>query len=120
MTDITGFGLLGHASEMSRAGSVDFRFFVDRLRWLPGALGYGEAGAFPGGMANNLHYFARWVTFQEDVPTLMRDMVYTPETSGGLLVALPPQQVTAFQQQCDQAFIVGEVIAGDGRIWVEP
>jgi selenide,water dikinase len=120
MTDITGFGLLGHAGEMSRAGAVDFRLFIHRLRWLPGALRYGEAGAFPGGMGNNLQHFAQWVTFQEDVPALMQEMIYTPETSGGLLVALPPHQLTAFQQRCDQAFIVGEVLAGDGRLWVEP
>jgi selenide,water dikinase len=120
MTDITGFGLLGHASEMSRAGAVDFRFFVNQLRWLPGALRYGEAGAFPGGMHNNFQHFAQWVTFQPEVPTLVQDMVYTPETSGGLLVALSPDQVMAFQQQCAGAFVVGEVAAGDGRIWVEP
>lgn len=118
MTDITGFGLLGHANEMARAGSVDFRFSVNRLRWLPGALGYGEAGAFPGGMGNNRHHFAQWVTFETGIPDLLQDMVYTPETSGGLLVALSLDQVAAFQQQCDQAFVIGEVVAGDGRIWV--
>jgi len=120
MTDITGFGLLGHGVEMARAGVVDFRFFVDKLRWLPGALGYGEAGAFPGGMGNNQQYFAPWVTFHPAVPTLIQDMVYTPETSGGLLVALPAEQVAAFERQCDQAFVVGDVLPGSGRLLVEP
>jgi selenide,water dikinase len=119
MTDITGFGLLGHAAEMARASGIDFRFFARQLAWLPGALGYGEAGAFPGGMANNRQHFAHWVTFGAGVPLLIQDMVYTPETSGGLLVALPPGRVAAFRELCPGAFVVGESVAGSGRIWVE-
>ncbi|MDX1417574.1 MAG: selenide, water dikinase SelD, partial [Candidatus Promineifilaceae bacterium] len=49
VTDITGFGLLGHAHEMAEASQVDFRLRLDRLPWLPGAISYGTAGAFPGG-----------------------------------------------------------------------
>lgn len=120
MTDITGFGLLGHATEMARAGGVDFRFSAAQLQWLPGTLGYAEAGAFPGGMGNNYQHFRQWVTAGTAVPTLFQELAYTPETSGGLLVALAPEQVAPFQQQCKAAFVVGEVMAGDGRVWLEP
>lgn len=120
MTDITGFGLLGHATEMARAGGVDFQLSAARLQWLPGALDYAQAGAFPGGMGNNYRHFHQWVTVAAAVPTLLQDMAYTPETSGGLLVALAPEQVAMFQQQCEQAFVVGEVVAGDGRVWLNP
>ena len=118
-TDVTGFGLLGHAHEMAHLGHVGFRFFLDRLPWLPGALEYGRAGAFPGGKGRNLEYFARWVTFDDSVSYLMQDMLWTPETSGGLLVALPPQRVEQFQQHCETAVVVGDIVEGDGHIWVE-
>jgi selenide,water dikinase len=118
MTDITGFGLLGHAHEMAHLGNVDFRFDLDKLLWLPGAVGYGEAGAFPGGMGRNLDYFEPWVTFGENVSQLMQDMLWTPETSGGLLVAVVPEQVEKFREVCETAVVVGEVLAGDGHIQV--
>lgn len=119
MTDVTGFGLLGHAHEMAVQAGVDFRFWLDKLPFLPGAVEYGEAGAFPGGKGNNNVFFAPHVTFGAGVSLLMQDMLWTPETSGGLLVALPPEKVAIFQANCDTAVVVGEVVAGNGRIWVE-
>jgi selenide,water dikinase len=119
MTDITGFGLLGHAHEMAHVGLVDFHFRLDKLPWLPGAIGYGQAGAFPGGMARNLDYFRDWVTFGDGVSVLMQDMLWTPETSGGLLVTVAPEMVDVFVGACETAVVVGEVVAGNGRIWVE-
>jgi selenide,water dikinase len=118
VTDITGFGLLGHAREMAVQGGVDFRFFLEKLPWLPGAIGYGEAGAFPGGMGNNMHFFAEYVNFNKKVPMLMRDMLFTPETSGGLLVAIAPEMVDRFQEECKEGVVVGEIIDGEGRIHV--
>ncbi len=118
LTDITGFGLLGHAHEMAHLGSVGFRFYLDRLPWLPGALAYGQAGAFPGGMARNMAYFQEWVTFDEGAPLLMQDLLWTPETSGGLLVAVPPTACETFIKECPTAVVVGEVMAGNGNIVV--
>lgn len=118
MTDITGFGLLGHAHEMAHHGQVSFHFAADQLPWLPGALAYGEAGAFPGGMGRNLHYFEQWVTFSDNVSQLVQDMLWTPETSGGLLVAVAPDQVETFKAHCETAVIVGTVAEGDGEIFV--
>jgi len=118
MTDVTGFGLLGHAHEMASQGGVDFRFFAERLAWLPGALAYGEAGAFPGGRGNNEVFFHPHVAFADGVTPLIRDMLWTPETSGGLLVAVPPEQVETFREGCETAVIIGEVIPGSGHIHV--
>lgn len=118
VTDITGFGLLGHAREMTVQGGVDFRFFLQKLPWLPGAIDYGETGAFPGGMGNNMNFFAEHVIFDREVPILMRDMLFTPETSGGLLVAVAPEMVDRFQEECEEGIVVGEVIDGEGRIHV--
>jgi selenide, water dikinase len=118
MTDITGFGLLGHAHEMAHLGRVNFRFYLAQLPWLPGAADYAEMGAFPGGMGRNMDYFGPWVTFAEGVSRLTQDMLWTPETSGGLLVAVAPEQVAVYQGACETAVVVGEVLPGDGHIWV--
>ncbi len=118
MTDITGFGLLGHAHEMAHLGAVNFRLYIDRLRWLPGALSYGEDGNFPGGMENNLAFFSRWVDFKKGVGRLIQDMLWTPETSGGLLVAVDPLKVPNFMAVCPSAVNIGEVLPGDGHIEV--
>jgi selenide,water dikinase len=118
MTDITGFGLLGHAHEMAHLGLVDFHFELEKMPWLPGAIGYGQAGAFPGGMARNLDYFSPWVTFGEQVSQLMQDMLWTPETSGGLLVAVAPEMVEMMRAACETAVVIGHVLAGDGHIHV--
>ena len=118
MTDITGFGLLGHAHEMAHLAGVDFRFDLANLPWLPGAVAYGEAGAFPGGMGNNMIFFSPWVKFGADVSQLYQDMLFTPETSGGLLVAVPTEQVDVFIDNCATAVVIGDVIPGDGHIQV--
>ncbi len=118
MTDITGFGLLGHAHEMAHLGMVDFHFEASQLPWLPGAIGYGEAGAFPGGMGRNWTHFDEWVTFGDGVSKLIQEMLWTPETSGGLLVAVAPEMVDVFMAECDTAVVVGTVSAGNGRIRV--
>ena len=119
MTDITGFGLLGHAQEMARQGATDFRFDLARLPWLPGAVDYGRAGAFPGGMGNNATYFGPSVTFADEIEYLYRDLLFTPETSGGLLVAVPPEGLTTFLGLLPDAAVVGRVTAGAGHIWVD-
>ncbi len=119
LTDITGFGLLGHAHEMAHLGKVDFHIQLDKLPMLPGAAGYGEAGAFPGGMGRNLDYFGRWVKFDPGVSQLWQDMLMTPETSGGLLVSLPADQVAIYQAHCETAVPIGHVTKGKGFIHVK-
>lgn len=118
MTDVTGFGLLGHAQEMAIQSGVDLHIACSRLLWLPGTETYGRAGAFPGGMGRNLEYYAPCVTFDDDVDELTQDLLWTPETSGGLLVALAPEKVDAFLAQLPQAVVIGEVREGNGRIQV--
>lgn len=118
LTDITGFGLLGHAHEMAHLSLVNFHIELDKLSWLPGARQYAEADAFPGGAWRNLDYFAPWVEFGPDVSPVMQNMLYTPETSGGLLASVPPENVAAFIEQCETAVPIGTVEVGDGRIIV--
>lgn len=119
MTDITGFGLLGHGHEMAHQGSVDFRFRLSDIPWLTGAIQYGEAGAFPGGMDNNVRYFGQWVTFADGISFLFQDMLFTPETSGGLLIAVSPDKVPILQNLEPDAIEIGFVTPGNGRVWID-
>lgn len=119
VTDITGFGLLGHGHEMATHSAVDFRLQLSHIPWLPGALEYGESGAFPGGMDNNTRYFGQWVSFAPEISYMYQDMLFTPETSGGLLVALSPDKVSAFRDLVPEATVIGTVTEGDGHIIVD-
>jgi selenide,water dikinase len=119
MTDVTGFGLIGHAQEMASQGQVDFRFKANAMPWLPGALEYGGASMFPGGMYNNREHFGQYVSFAKSIEPLWQSMLFTPETSGGLLIALDSDNVDAFRQQIPEAVVIGEVTAGTGKIWIE-
>lgn len=118
MTDVTGFGLLGHAHEMAHLSGVNFRLHVDALPWLPGAIDSANAGAFPGGKANNEHYFGRWIEFRSSVRQLLRDLMWAPETSGGLLAAVQPDAVTIFKHHFADAVVIGDVLEGNGHIEV--
>jgi selenide,water dikinase len=117
MTDITGFALLGHAYEMASASQVQFRFFFDRLPFLPGAKEYADLWLFPGGTCNNERTFEEHVTFQ-DIADEMQQLLYTPETSGGLLIALPPADADRLEDLYREAgqwvWRVGDVVEGQG------
>jgi selenide,water dikinase len=119
MTDITGFGLLGHAHEMAHLSGVDLRIFSEKLTWLPGTKQYGLSGTFPGGMDNNKHYFAPWVAFGSHLTDVDQDILWTPETSGGLLAAVPLDSTGTFLEYYPEATIIGVVEPGDGHIHVE-
>jgi selenide,water dikinase len=118
MTDVTGFGLLGHAHEMAHLSGVRIRLHLDALPWLPGAIACASAGAFPGGKGNNEHYFSPWVDFADSIEQLKRDLLWSPETSGGLLAAVEPSSLSIFKEHLADAFVVGEVLEGDGHIEV--
>ena len=120
VTDVTGFGLMGHAHEMAHLGHVGFRIFTNSLQWLPGTVEYGESGAYPGGMDKNKHFFSSWISTDNAVPELIGDLMLTPETSGGLLMAVSPEKVNIVQDFCPEAFVIGEVVPGEGQIEIVP
>jgi len=110
-TDITGFGLLGHASEMLDAPHVALRFYFDQLPWLPGAQQFGNDWVYPGGALNNRAYFGPRVRFDPRIDEAMQTLCFAPETSGGLLLAVPQQQSDALLSSLEHAWVVGEVVA---------
>ena len=119
MTDITGFGILGHGFEMAKAGDVTFRLKLADLPFHNGTVRYAEMGTIPGGTGRNADHFAEHVEFGAEVSELMQKVLWTPETSGGLLAAIPPENVTLFLEQMPHAAVVGEVEAGGPKIIVE-
>jgi selenide,water dikinase len=117
MTDVTGFALLGHGYEMASQSGVRFRFYLDRLPFLPGAREYADLWLFPGGACNNQRTFEEFVSFN-GLEEEMQMLLFTPETSGGLLIALPPSEADRLETLCHGAsqavWRVGEVVEGQG------
>jgi len=117
-TDITGFGFLGHASEMATLSQVGLRFHLAQLTFLEGAQRYAEKQCFPGGAGRNRDYYACGVTFAPAIPEPTQMLLFTPETSGGLLIAVPAEKLETLLGLCaaagQLAWPIGEVVAGAG------
>ncbi len=88
-TDITGFGLLGHAGEMAAQSGARLTFRMADIPMLPGARAYAAAGNTPGGTGRNADYLEGRVSFGPDVSEVDRLLLFDPQTSGGLLAAIP-------------------------------
>jgi selenide,water dikinase len=117
MTDVTGFALLGHAYEMASQSRARFRFFFDRLPFLPGAKEYADQWLFPGGACNNQRTFEDHIVF-DGLEEEMQMLLFTPETSGGLLIALSAADADRleglYRQAGQSVWRVGEVVEGEG------
>jgi selenide,water dikinase len=109
-TDVTGFGLMGHAREMAAASSVTLEIEVDRVRFLPGALEYARRGAIPGGLKNNREFASCDVAAARGLPPELENLLYDPQTSGGLLISLPPSDATGLECAFAEAYIIGRVL----------
>jgi len=118
VTDITGFALLGHAQEMAEKSGVGIRLSLESLPFLEGAKGYAEKQIFPAGAGRNQKCYAPRVRFAPSVPEWMQMLLYTPETSGGLLIAVPEKklgELTAlFDQEGQSDWVVGHIVEGKG------
>jgi selenide, water dikinase len=115
VTDITGFGLLGHAREMALGSAVSIRIDHERIDYLLGALEAAGAKCFSGGLKNNRDFLEGCVEFGTDVPEAFRALLFDPQTSGGLLAAIDPQHahkaISALEQRGVPGRIVGRVLA---------
>ncbi len=109
-TDITGFGLLGHAREMANASHVTLQIAADSVRYLPGAVEYAVAGAVPGGLKNNRDFVSCSVELSRELPREIEDLLYDPQTSGGLLISLPEADASALERAFESAYRIGSVL----------
>ena len=117
-TDVTGYSLLGHGLEVARASGVGLKLFIDRIPFLQGAAHYADLGAFAGGASDNQSYFGPGIRFDPAIENKRQMMLFDPQTSGGLLLAVPEGSISAFMSRAaemDQpAWEIGEVVSGSG------
>ena len=114
-TDVTGFGLLGHGLEMARASGSSLTFSAAALPALPGALSLAQAGVETGGAAHNRRYVAGSLSVADGVPPELVTLAHDPQTSGGLLAAVPADDVSRIDDALARAGIerwwIGHVTA---------
>jgi selenide,water dikinase len=117
-TDITGFSLLGHGYEMAEKSGVQLCFAVEQLPFLDGAKQYAEDWLFPAGSCKNQRCYQENIHFASGIADEMQMLLFTPETSGGLLVAVPPEKIDTltrlFADAGHPCWIAGEVVKGEG------
>ncbi len=119
-TDITGFGLIGHADEMARASGLGVRLDAAAVPLLPGARAHAERGVSFGGLERNTSFYVGegHVRFAGAVDEPTRRLLLDPQTSGGLLVAVPAAHAAAWDREREgngvTAWRVGEAIPGSG------
>ena len=122
VTDITGFGLLGHAWEVASKSQVRLRIRFDDLPFHPGALRYADELFFPAMANNNMSDYGAQVTFAKRLEYEMRLLLFCPETSGGLFISLPPPDAQEYASRCEAVgqgvWIIGEVVEGKPGIEV--
>lgn len=119
MTDVTGFGLVGHAKEMAEASGVAFEIAIEDVPLIEGARETIERGLAPGGLFSNQHYYSRFVEMRTGADRRAVELMFDPQTSGGLLVSLPADRVGAFEQALGSrggdSWTVGRVVEGGGH-----
>jgi selenide,water dikinase len=118
LTDITGYSLAGHAREIAAASGVCLRIVSPAVPVLPGTLEYAKRGITTGGAARNRSFFGTHVRIDGAVSEAMTDVLFDPQTSGGLLMAVgqvrAAEAQAKFQEAGLAAWVIGEVVAGEG------
>ncbi len=114
-TDITGFGFIGHASEMILASHVGMVIRSKEIPIFSEAIEYTKLGLIPGGAHSNRQFYSCRVEVHSNVPSFLTDILYDPQTSGGLLISLPPSEadrlVETLKKEGDAySSVVGEVV----------
>jgi selenide, water dikinase len=117
-TDVTGFSLLGHGLEMAEASQVGLRLEMEKIPFVSCAQKYADMWTFPGGAADNHQYFGSHIRFASNITEEKQMLLFDPQTSGGLLLAIPKSRKEAFLGRAKEldlpAWIIGEAIEGEG------
>jgi selenide, water dikinase len=108
-TDVTGFGLIGHAREMALASKVTMEIDPRAVQFLPGALEYARQGAIPGGLKNNREFASSCVEASGEISPDFDHLLYDPQTSGGLLIALSERDAALLEMKLPDAYRIGQV-----------
>jgi selenide,water dikinase len=121
MTDVTGFGLIGHAREMALASDVSLILHAGRVAFLEGAIACVRAGYIPAGLKNNRDFAECLVQYDKEISDDVKALLFDPQTAGGLLVSTPEgaQLTKALRTAGISAVEIGEVVvAANPRIRV--
>ncbi len=117
-TDVTGFSLLGHASEMAAASGVCIQFDMKKIPFVSCAEKYADMHTFPGGASDNRRYFGTHVHFDEKISEEKRMLLFDPQTSGGLMLAVPRDRKEIFIERAGRMDLlvweIGEALVGEG------
>jgi selenide,water dikinase len=108
-TDVTGFGLLGHAREMALASNVTLRMEAGALRFLDGAMEYSAAAAHSNGLNNNRDFVESCVRMGPGIPAEIVALLYDPQTSGGLLLSLEEKDAAVLLERRPETYVIGRV-----------
>ena len=118
VTDVTGFGLLGHGLEMAEASRIGLTIELTEVPFFSGARRYAELGTFPSGSRDNGRYFGDRVRFDDQIAAAERMLLFDAQTSGGLLLAVPEQKLDELLKRAEQirqpAWVIGRAHAGSG------
>jgi selenide,water dikinase len=118
MTDVTGYSLLGHAREIAKAGEICLRIIAPAVPVLPGALELSKSGISTAGARRNHEFFGEYVSMDPKVGEAMEGVLFDPQTSGGLLMAVKQDRASDAQDRFSaaglSAWAIGEVTAGEG------
>lgn len=120
-TDITGFGLLGHCVEMAVASDVTFELHVKDIAYFEDAISYAKMGLVPAGAYKNRGYSGKEVDMSQ-VEEHYVDLLYDPQTSGGLLISVPPEEVENIMKEFEEkkmdtkVSIIGKVVEKDEKL----
>jgi selenide,water dikinase len=130
-TDVTGFGLLGHLHEVTKASGLDAEIDASAVPILPGAEEMAAAGIIPGGTLSNLEYAGNFVSWDEKISYIKKVLLCDAQTSGGLLIAIPERFVDDFLTRISEegkrglgdrekrGFVIGKILLnGKGLISV--
>jgi selenide, water dikinase len=114
MTDVTGFGLIGHARELALASKVSLRFSASRIPVLEGALECIRERHIPGGLKANREFAECVVSYEDGVREEVRTLLFDPQTAGGLLISVAPEHSEQLTQELTAAGVpsveIGEVV----------
>ena len=115
-TDVTGFGLIGHAYEMAKASKVTFEIYSEEVPMLPGVLDLVSQKMLTRGDKNNREYVGTTVSISDSVSREMQSVLFDPQTAGGLLVSLGQKEAKVLLGEVENAKIIGEVCESRDRL----
>jgi selenide,water dikinase len=109
-TDITGFGLIGHASHLIQEGETGIEFDFSAITFFTGVMELSQKKVYPGGLGRNRDFCAPNVEFKGRIPEYKRNLLFDPQTSGGLLIALPPEKAAMMVEKLRKKQIIASII----------